>query len=157
MDNYPRLAPVAYVIAFLLVIVPLFDSIMGVAPLHLGNAQWRFGAFGMLSNSLVFPFVGLLIAVAVSMAFEHEGMQKFLWVTCWLAAVVLVLSVIFFALDSVQTRTHIRADIQTSFEIASWTALVKLFLGAVVFGMMGWAIPGGELFNIPEFHLRRAE
>lgn len=155
MDNYPRLAPVAYVIAILLIAVPLFDSAMSLAPFHLGNAQWRFGAFGVLSNALLIPSLGVLIAVAAALTYEHEGVQKTLWVASWLMAVFLLVSVVLFALDSVQTRSHIRADVSTAFMVASVTALFKLLAASAVFGLFGWAIPGTELFNFPEIRLRR--
>lgn len=156
MDNYPRLAPAAYVIALMLIVFPIFDSVMSVVPLHFENAQWRFGAFGLLSNTLLIPLAGVLIALAVALAYEHEGMQKLLWVGSWTMAALLMLAVVLFALDSLQTRSHIRADIQTSFKVASVTGLAKLFFSSVAFGLFGWVIPGGELFNLPEIRLRRS-
>lgn len=156
MDNYPRLAPVAYAIALLLIAIPIFDGSMSVAPFHLGNAQWRFGFFGVLSNALLIPTVGVLIAVAASLTYEHEGLQKVLWLASWLMALLLLVSMVTFTFDALQTRAHVRQDIQTSFMVASVTALFKLFASAVVFALFGWAIPGTELFNFPEINFRRS-
>ena len=156
MENYPRLAPVAYTIALLLVAIPIFDSAMSVAPFHPGNAQWRFGFFGLMSNALLIPTVGVLLAVVAALTYEHEGAQKALWVGSWLMAVLLLIAMVAFSLDSLQTRSHVRPEVQASFVMASVTGLLKLLATAVVFGLFGWAIPGAELFNFPEFRFRRS-
>ena len=68
MNNYRSLAPGAYVVAFLLFFIPFFDASLSLAPWNLASSQWRFGAFGLLSNALMLPAAGTLIAVATAIA-----------------------------------------------------------------------------------------
>ena len=134
-----RLAPCAYLVALLLIFIPLFDASMSVAPWSLGNAQWRFGAVGLLSNALMLPALGALIAVTTAVTLDHEWTIRTLRVWSWIACVVIVLSIVLFALDAIQTRAAISPEMALSYRVASVTAAFKLLLGAVAFALFGRA------------------
>ncbi|MDB4890431.1 MAG: hypothetical protein JWL61_2286 [Gemmatimonadetes bacterium] len=133
MNNYRQLAPGAYLVAFLLVFIPLFDASLSLAPWHLGSSQWRFGAFGLLSNALMIPAAGALIAVAAAVAAGQVRMVKVLAIFCWFVVAVLVVSTVLFALDAMQSRRMINPAMTLSYYVASATALGKLVLGMLSF------------------------
>lgn len=133
MNNYRQLAPGAYLVAFLLVFIPLFDASLSLAPWHLGSSQWRFGAFGLLSNALMLPAAGALVAVAAAVAAGHVRMVKVLSALCWVMVAVLALSVVLFSLDAMQSRRMIRPEMTLSYYVASVTALGKLVLAMLTF------------------------
>ena len=128
-----KLAPPAYFVAFLLVVIPFFDALMSVAPFHPGVAQWRFAAVGLLSNALMIPSVGVLVAVVTAVTLDHDAAKRAIRVASWIMVPVLFAAMGFFALDSMQTRAVVRAEMQLSFLVASATAVGKLFLGVVAF------------------------
>lgn len=134
-----RLAPCAYLVAFLLIAIPLFDASMSVAPWALGSAQWRFGAVGLLSNALMIPAAGALIAVATAVTQDHVRAQRVFRVLCWMGCVLVAISIVIFALDALQTRVAIRPEMQLSYRVASATAAFKLILGAVAFAFFARA------------------
>ena len=128
-----QLSAPAYFVAFLLVVIPLFDALMSVAPFHPRAAQWRFAVVGLLSNALMIPSVGLLFAVVTAVTLDHAAAKKAIRIFSWIAVVVLGAAIGFFALDSMQTRAAVRPDLQLSFLVASVTAICKLLLGIVAF------------------------
>jgi hypothetical protein len=136
MSNFRQLAPAAYLVAALLIVIPLFDVTMSLYPFNPGSSQWRFGAFGLFSNALMLPAAGMLIAVATATLAVHPGLQQFLRIFCWAVAVLLVVGMAFFALDALQARPLVRPDMKLSYFVASGTALAKLALGALGFGLL---------------------
>ena len=133
MNNYRQLAPGAYLVAFLLFCIPFFDASLSLAPWHLANSQWRFGAFGLLSNALMLPAAGALIAVATGIVAGHARGLRVLSVLGWLLVVILLASTVLFSLDALQSRRLIRPEMQLSYYVASATAFGKLVLGMLAF------------------------
>jgi uncharacterized membrane protein len=133
MNNYRQLAPGAYLVGFLLFFIPLFDASLSLAPWHLASSQWRFGAFGLLSNALMLPAAGALIAVATGVVAGHPRVLRVLAVLAWLFVVVLLASTVLFSLDALQSRRLIRPEMQLSYYVASATAFAKLVLGMLAF------------------------
>lgn len=128
-----QLSAPAYFVAFLLIFIPFFDALMSVAPFHPGAAQWRFAAVGLLSNALMIPCIGVLIAVVTAVTMDHVGAKRAIRIISWIVVPVLLMAIGFFALDSMQTRSAVRAELQLSFLVASVTAVCKLLLGIVAF------------------------
>lgn len=128
-----KLAAPAYFVAILLVFIPVFDALMSVAPFHPGSAQWRFAAVGLLSNALMIPCVGFLLAVVTAVTLDNLAAKRAIRVISWTMVPVLATAISFFALDAMQTRASVRAQLQLSFLVASVTAIGKLLLGVVAF------------------------
>src|SRR5260221_13544028 len=85
------------------------------------------------------PAVGALIAVGTALTYSHYKTQLWFGIVCWLMTLVVVLGMLSFSLDAIQTRTAIRPDMYRSYEVATVTAEAKLLLGAFAFGFMGRA------------------
>lgn len=161
MNSQRPLVPAAYLVGLLLIVIPLFDVTMSLYPFNPGSSQWRFGAFGLFSNALMLPAAGALVVAAVAGMFGHVRTQRVLQVVCWLVALLLVLCLAFFALDAVQARRQVRADMMLSYFVASGTALVKLGLGALVFALLargsrsnGVLVPEGRTDSSRAFEKR---
>jgi hypothetical protein len=139
MNNYRQLAPAAYISAAALVIFPLYDSSTSLIPWTVANAQWRFGAIGVLSNTLMIVCLGALIAVGAAILSNQPRARRLLGATSWVLAVVLLFAIAAFAMDAVQARRLIRADLLGAYQTASITAEVKLLVGVLTFAMLGRA------------------
>ncbi len=131
MNRYPKLLWPAYLVAFMLVAIPLFDAAMSVYPFALGNEQWRFGAIGLLSNAFMLPAAGLLIALGTGLAFGHFRFLRILGVLCAIGAVCIVLLLLLFTLDSLQARLNITPQAKLAFVVASFTAGAKMILAVL--------------------------
>src|SRR5258708_21184072 len=117
MSNYRQMAPAAYLVAALLFFIPFFDALASVAPWHPFGAQWRFGAIGLISNAFMIPAAGALIAVGTALTYSHYKTQLWFGIVCWLMTLVVVLGMLSFSLDAIQTRTALRPDIYRSYEV----------------------------------------
>jgi hypothetical protein len=139
MSNYRQFAPAAYLVGFLLFFIPFFDALMSIAPWHVGMAEWRFAAAGLVSNAFMIPASGALIAVATALTYSHFKTQLWFGILLWVMALGCVLAMLSFSLDAMQTKNVIRADMQLSFRVATITAEAKLFFGALSFALLGRA------------------
>jgi hypothetical protein len=130
---YLRIAPCLYLMAFILVVVPLVDAAVSTMPFHVRNVQWRFGAIGLFTNTLLTPGVGFMLAVVTAALLQHLRIQRVLTVVSWIAAVALVGLLVVFALDALQTRAMVRPEMMRPFVLASTVAACKLVLWTIAF------------------------
>jgi hypothetical protein len=137
MNSFRQVAPGAYLVAFLLFFIPFFDATMSVAPWQWGNPQWRFGAIGLLSNALMLPASGALIAVGTAVALGHLRTQRILGIASWLLVALVFVGAVMFALDAVQTKSQIRPEMMLSYRVGTLTATCKLVLGMIAFALLG--------------------
>lgn len=144
--NVRRLALPAYLVAISLTAIPVFDALMQTAPFHPLSAEWRFAAIGLLSNAIMLPAIGMLIAVAVAQGNEDDVSQRGLRLIGWSAVVIIMVAAASFVLDALQTRTLVRPELQSSFLVASGTAVFKLLFGALTFAALARAcqLPRGR-------------
>jgi hypothetical protein len=112
---------------------------VSTAPFRFGNVQWRFGAVGLLSNTLLTPGLGYLIVVVTAVTLRHVRAQRVLSVLAWVIAAGLLALLGMFSLDALQTRAMVTPAMHTPFIIASVTAAGKLLLWAIVFVLFGRA------------------
>jgi hypothetical protein len=138
-SNFRQVAAAAYLVGFLLFFIPFFDAMMSVAPWVWGNPQWRFGAIGLLSNALMLPASGALIAVATAVGLGHFKTQRALGIVAWLLVLLVFVSAVMFALDAVQTKSQIRPEMMLSYRVSTLTATCKLVLGMIAFALLGRA------------------
>ena len=133
MNPYRQLASAAYVVAAVLIAYPLVDSAVSVMPWHVGSAQWRFGAVGLLSNTLMIVALGAFIAVGTAVSLKQDRTRRLLGFVSWTCAGLLFVTSAAFALDALQSRGGIRSDMLISYQLASMTAEIKLLVGVVSF------------------------
>jgi len=139
MSISKRLAPATYLVGFALVCVPLADAFTSTLPSHVHDPRWRFGAVGLVSNAILFPALGALIAVSAAVAFDHRRVRRVLGVLAAVVAVLCVAALGTFVLDAIQTHGGVRANLQLSFAVASTTAALKLVIATATFAALGVA------------------
>ena len=162
MLNSRYLSLPGYLVAIAMILIPLADSFTALFPWNVGDSRWRFGAVGLISNTLMIPLAGLLVAFAVAWTREQRGVLRTIGVIGFIGALLSLLALVSFALDAVQTRSSVRPEMQTSFTVASITAGFKTLLAGatfLAFGLSGWKASrspsrksngaAGELFALP--------
>jgi hypothetical protein len=130
---YSRIAPCLYLLACMLIVLPIVDAAVSVTPFHVRNVQWRFGAVGMFTNTLLTPGVGFMLAVVTAALLQHVRTQRVLSILSWIGAVVLLGLLGVFALDALQTRAMVRPEMMRPFVLASSIAAGKLVLWTIAF------------------------
>lgn len=126
-----RMAGPCYLLAALLVVVPLMDAAAGVLPPGPNALFWRYGATGMLSRGLLDPALGLLLASLVAIFAEHRRLRTFLTVLLSLASLVALLMIGLFVLDGMQMRGQVSPKMKTNFTIATILGVLRWLAFAV--------------------------
>ncbi len=140
MREYRHLAWPFYLMGLAIIIVPMVEFVLTVSPLSPTIVSWRYGAVGLLSRSIMTPMVGLVVIFGTAVLLEHHRVQRGVMVLGFVGAVVLLLALGVFALDLLQLRRQVRPDAKTAYDVASATALLKLFAVTAVllaFGVSG--------------------
>lgn len=135
-----RLAAPCYVIAVLLVLLPVTDFVSNVWPLQPGDFRWRFGMTGLLSGFLLTPLLGIVLAALVAAITDDLRVLRLASVVAAVGAVILVVLVALFALDVVQLRPEVPADRRGPFDFANVRATIKHLLAAA---SLGWLAARG--------------
>jgi uncharacterized membrane protein len=139
METNKPLARAGYLLAALLVIIPLFDATMQVWPLRLSDERWRFGAIGSLSNLLLVPMLGLLLAIAVATLSDGRRVKRVVGALCGTLALILAVLSVLFILDYFQVRTIVTPKFQHATAVASTTAIVKNLLSIITLVLLSRA------------------
>ena len=153
LDPEEALSGPLYVIAAMLVVVPLLDFLLVVPPPELINPQWRFNAAGLLSNSILLPIVGLALAFVTSSVLKQYRVQRVLVVACLTIAIVLAVITVRFALDLRSLRGSVPEADRPAFNSAWTRALIKYALSTGALAYLGWRarlmIPVGSRHRDP--------
>jgi len=141
-----QLAWPAYLVAIAMMLIPMADAWTTLFPWNFGEARWRFGAVGLVSNALMIPLAGLLIAFVVAWAREQRVLLRVIGILGFIGATWCVLALVSFALDALQTRSQVRPEMRLSFNVATVTAAIKTLLAGatfLAFGFSGWKASKG--------------
>jgi len=140
MESTRLLARAGYWLAAIFFLFPIANWMMSVWPLHLGQAQWRFGAIGGFTNAALTPLLGLFLALSVTLLANHPRVRRVLGWLCVLLALLGLLMLLSFALDYVQTRAMADIRLRQAIDLASGVALVKqvgIIVALVLMSMAG--------------------
>lgn len=128
-----------YAVAALLIVSPLVDLLGTVLPPRFGEVAWRFGTYGLLTNALVTPTLGLALLVATGLLRGRRVLVRIAAVVLTLIAVVLVAGLALFALDYIQLRGAVGAAVRGSYDAAAGKAMIHAALDVVVLGLLAEA------------------
>jgi len=130
------MAWILYLAAFMLFSIPLIEvaAQLGFA-MRLDNLQWRTGAVGVLSSSMLTPALGLIMAIVTAYASGHDvAFRVMSWLAGVAALMVIALSAAFL-LDGWQLRSGLAEQSRRPFSIAMSRALMSM--GVVVVVLLG--------------------
>lgn len=131
----------AYAVALLLIIMPLVELVLGIWPLRVGQLNWRFGAAGLVSQSVMTPLLGMFLAVATAAAMGHRMLARILSGVAIGAGVLGILAIGMFALDALEARASVRPEAMMAFDRATLVAILRYSLGTItafLLGIGGW-------------------
>jgi hypothetical protein len=134
-----RLIWPSYLVAFTFAVIPPIDALMQTMPIRFGDTRWRWGAFGLLSNAMMMPMIGLLIAFLVATVFEHRVFQRILGALSTALAVGALAGLGMFALDTLQLHKDVKPAMALAFNVACATAGTKALVGILTLVGFAWA------------------
>lgn len=126
-----------HAIGWLLCLAPLLDLAAGIGSLNPGAVPWRFGAAGLLSGALVLPVLGLGLLLVSSSLLEQRILTRVLAVAAFLGVLLLLATLVVFALDAVQVRAQVRQEAKRAFDLATVKASITFVLEVLVLTVLG--------------------
>ncbi len=121
--------PSVYVLCAALVAIPVFDTLVETWPLQLSQIRWRFGAVGIGLGHANTAVLGIVLAMAVAAALEQRKVLRTLSFLSLLGFVVIAAVLSVFALDMLQMRPALNANVRGAYDAAS----MKAFFAGVCF------------------------
>lgn len=122
-----------------LVAIALIDFLSNVFPMAPGLVEWRYAAVGMAAGFISTPLLGLALMMFGA---ELKGSRAFLkgaGAVAWVLAIVMVLSLVVFALDGLQVRQANDPASQNRVTAGVGIVALKLLGGAIAFALLGRA------------------
>lgn len=126
----------AYLVALLLVFMPVLQVLLQIWPLQLGNIQWRFPAAGVLVGSLQSPFLGLAIIALVARSTESRGISRTVGILSAITSIVLIASLVLFVLDALQLRAIVNSRGMQQFQLTSIRVGLTCLIFTVAFAVL---------------------
>jgi hypothetical protein len=120
-----------YLVLALAALFPLMDLASGLIPSNFGNATWRFGVAGLLSNAAMGLSLELFLMAVIALVSNQRRVLLGLGVVSVLLAILLLGSSVLFVLDALQTRARVNPAVVRRFDFATAGALAKLLLYAL--------------------------
>jgi hypothetical protein len=132
-----RVRVAAYAATTMVMAFFVVDLVASLWPMQPGRLEWRYGAGGFLSGSLVTVTFALLIAVAAAATARSRVARRVVGSAAILGAALLLITSGVFALDALQLRARIQPETMTSFQATTARALFKLWLATATWTVMG--------------------
>ncbi len=127
-----RLRLAGYLLALFIAVGSLSDIVVSTWPVSIHDARWRIGATTLITAAT--PINLLAVFVCITIAYL-AGNPRILWIIgalCALAALVYLVLCAELALDVLQLRQKVRADLVTNYDITMALGELRLAFAAVV-------------------------
>lgn len=131
------LAPACYIIAALLLLLPASDYLIDAWPFRPDVVDWRYGVEGLISNYVLSPLLGLLLASVTAAWLNQTAVLRWLSLLAWIGAVLLVLVLGGFLLDSLHVRGGAPADARWVTTSSFVLAAAKILVAALTLIILG--------------------
>lgn len=137
-DARDAILPIGYALGLMLFAIPAIELIITSWSPQAGVMEWRFGAFGLLANQLLFPVIGYGLLLYTAYALEHRSVFRGLGIGAVLGCLALAGFLGVFALDSLHLRETVPGDARVGFHAVVGKALINLFIATLTWGWLGF-------------------
>ena len=131
-----------YLVALAFALPSMLEFALLSYPYDFSSPQRRFGAVGLIFNSVMFsPIVGLLVAMFASLQLGHRRVTRTLAIIAFIIAALLIIAAPFFVLDFLQLRAQVVPQAKRAFD---WTTAKASFTGllmcltSIAIGLGAW-------------------
>jgi hypothetical protein len=138
LEDDSALRRLCYFTAFLLILVPLFQAAGASWPLGLGQVRWRMVATNTFSQSLQLPFLGLVMILAIARSVKDTTMARVIGVVSALTAVIMVVSIGLFILDSIQLKSIVSSREMQAYNLATVRVGFVLLVFTISFAVLAY-------------------
>lgn len=125
-----------YLILALAALFPMIEVMAGIWPFQFGNATWRYGAAGLMSNYAMGASIELFLLVLLAVLARQRRVTITFGVVAAVLAVVLLGAAGMFVLDALQTRARVVPAAIRRYDVATAGALAKMLLFSLANGLL---------------------
>ena len=129
-NRYLRAA--VYTLAGMMIVLPMFETLMSAWPIQMGETNWRFGIVGLLSRASFTPLLGVLLLVAVAAAYELQTLLRILSIASGVLTAAVLGILPLFSWDASKVRGQVRGEAEFAFDLASGLVVLRLIGVAAV-------------------------
>jgi len=147
MENTKPLARAGYLLAAALVIIPIADSALPLLPFRFTDDRWRWGSVGQLSNVMLFPLLGFILAISLAALADSQRIKRVIGIICGIFAVLISVATIVFVIDYFQVLNLVKPEMHHNMAIASSIATAKNILTVLTLALLTWAGFTGPKFS----------
>lgn len=134
------LAQAGYVIAAILGVTPIIESLLPFLPPHLLEARWRFGVTGTLSNVLLVPLLALLLAAGCAWYSRSRVAQRVVLLLACIFTGLLAVCVVMFFIDYFQLKPTVPQQLRHQLSVVVTTALLKYLVSLITATVLALAV-----------------
>ena len=127
-SEFRRVRTTAYVIATLVLLVPLMEIAASAWPYSPGNPQWRMSVVTAAAGASTAILLALLLIYVIGTLFgDRPAIRLVAWI-CALMSALCVVAAGSFVLDALQLRGQVLPDSASRYNVVSSLTLAKIFL-----------------------------
>jgi len=119
-----------------MILTPVLELYIRASPFRIHSPAWRLSLIGNASGAISAPILGLFFMLAIAVAAEDKGVSYAVSSFSGLAAVLCLAATGLFALDALQMRNQVAANMSESYGLASAWIAVKLVISIIVLGAL---------------------
>lgn len=139
MSEYRPLLKALYLVAVLLILVPVSEHVGQVLPFRFGNPTWRFGAAGLFSGSLPGTLLGIALMLVLAAALKQRRTMRVLGAVSMVLALALLVVLVMFGLDFLQVRAGVNPRVKPPLDRTVIRALLVIGFSTVTAAIVGIA------------------
>lgn len=115
-----------------MIIQPLLELYIRASPFRIHSPAWRLSLIGNAAGAISAPLLGLFFMLAIAVAAEDKGVAYAVSSVSGLAAVLCLAATGLFALDALQMKNQVVANMSNSYGLESAWIAAKLIISVVV-------------------------
>jgi hypothetical protein len=115
-----------------MIVMPLIELYIRASPFRIHSPAWRLSLVGNISGAISAPILGLFLMFAMAVVAEDKGVTYLVSSLSGLAAVICLGVTGLFALDALQMRNQVQANLAESYGLASSWVAAKLIVSVIV-------------------------
>jgi hypothetical protein len=119
-----------------MLLIPVVELLIRSSPMRIHSPAWRLGVISTAATVAGSPLLALLVMFAIALAAEERAVVAVVSAISGAAAVLCVLATGLFALDALQMKGDVRADLADSYGVGSTWVVIRLVATAIMFAVL---------------------
>jgi hypothetical protein len=127
-----RLRFAGYLLALYIAVSSLSEIVASTWPISLHDARWRIGATTLIIGATPLNLVAVFLCIAVAFLAANRRVLWFVGALCAVASIAYLALSVELALDLLQLRQKVRADLVTTYDVTMSVGELRLLFACAV-------------------------